>query len=194
MGIYLIFICIAPRSLDIYIVRSRTGRCSSIHLPPSIQPFCLQPLKLSIGSIAKDSYSPPPFSEINRYLISFNFFFLIYILFLSAFLLISFMLHVSDLCALVHSIQITISECFCIFVHSCMCSITVLQNNKVLLHPAICILSSAEHLVITHIIVHVPLESSGNPVFQDHVPCCSQSCHIHIFMLITSLSYSIYAS
>ena len=36
-----------------------------------------------------------------------------------------------------------------------------------------------------HIIVHVPFDSSGNPVFGDHV-LSSKSSHIHLFMLITS--------
>ena len=57
----------------LYCKRSCTGTCSSIHLLPSIWPFCSQPLRFSINfrSIAKDSYSPPPFSEINRCLIFF---------------------------------------------------------------------------------------------------------------------------
>ena len=97
LGIYLKLICIAPRSLDIYIVRSCTGTCSSIHLPPLIQPFCSQPLKLSIGSIAKDSYSPPPFSEINRYLIFF-WLFLSYLHFISFSFCISLLFFLFLLC------------------------------------------------------------------------------------------------
>ena len=58
---------------NLYCKRSCIGTCSSIHLLPSIWPFCSQPLMFSINfrSIAKDSYSPPPFSEINRCLIFF---------------------------------------------------------------------------------------------------------------------------
>ena len=57
----------------LYCKRSCTGTCSSIHLLPSIWPFCSQPLMFSINfrSIAKDSYPPPPFSEMNRCLIFF---------------------------------------------------------------------------------------------------------------------------
>ena len=57
----------------LYCKRSYTGTYSSIHLLPSIQPFCSQPLMFSINfrSIAKDGYSPPPFSEMNRCLIFF---------------------------------------------------------------------------------------------------------------------------
>ena len=53
--------------------------------------FLFTTLKFSIkyGSIAKDSYSPPPFSKINTWF-SFNFTWLIYILFLSPFAFLFF--------------------------------------------------------------------------------------------------------
>ena len=74
LGIYVTLYSYHPKIPEyLYCKRSCIGTCSSIHLIPSIWPFCSQPLKFSINfrSIAKDSYSPPQFSEINRYLIFF---------------------------------------------------------------------------------------------------------------------------
>ena len=73
-------------------------------------------LKLSIdfGSVGKHSYSPPPFSEIDRCLV----------------------LLVSDLHIFIHTFQITFSEYFWIFVCSCTCSMIVLQSNKFYFTPS----------------------------------------------------------
>ena len=74
LGIYSTLYSHHPKIPEhLYCKRSCTGTWSSIHLLPSIWPFCSQPLMFSTNfrSIAKDSYSPPPFSEINRYLIFF---------------------------------------------------------------------------------------------------------------------------
>ena len=114
LGIYLTLSLYHPKIPEyLYCERSRHCfkwydlwcTCSSIHLPLLIQPFCWQSLKLSInfGSIAKDSYSSPPFSEINRYLIFFPFpflftFYFFFLLHFSSFLRLSFVFHVSDLC------------------------------------------------------------------------------------------------
>ena len=80
------FIHITPRSSYIYIAKIMHRHMLQYSSAPINLPFLFTTLKFSIkyGSIAKDSYSPPPFSKINTWF-SFNFTWLIYILFLSPF-------------------------------------------------------------------------------------------------------------
>ena len=119
------FIHITPRSWKFILEKIMHRHMLQYPSAPINLAFCSQPLmfRINFRSIAKDSYSPPSFSEINRCLIFFELFFsslytfYFFLLFhFSSFLLIYFMFHVSNLCGLVHSIQITISEYFWVFV------------------------------------------------------------------------------
>ena len=131
---------------NLYCKRSCTGTCFSIHLLPSIWHFCSQPLmfRINFRSIAKDSYSPPSFSEINRCLIFFELF-LPYIHFISFSFFISLLFFLFISCFMFQTFVVLFIAFRLLFrnifeylyVHSCICSITVLQNNKVLLHSAI---------------------------------------------------------
>ena len=95
--------------------------------------------------------STPDFISTLLYLFTFYFFLLLHF---SSVLLISFMFHVLDLSAFIHTIQITISEYFWMFVHSCICSITVLQNKKVWLHSSMYISSSVDNCITPHYNLH----------------------------------------
>ena len=119
------FIHITPRSLNIYIAKDH----AQAHTPVFICSHQSSLFVHNLWCLALISDQSPRIAIPHLHSLksigtwfSFNFFFLIYILFLSpfSFLFFSsyfFMFHVSDLCALIHTIQITISEYFWIFVH-----------------------------------------------------------------------------
>ena len=75
-----------------YCARMHICTFFSLHSSPSIQHLLPTSIKFSIdfGSIIKHSYFPPPFSKINWCLVLFNFFFLIYNLFLSPLVFLPF--------------------------------------------------------------------------------------------------------